>query len=810
MLKNYFRVAIRNFLRDKLFTIINLAGLAISLTCVCIILAYLNYELSFDKHYSNSPRIYRLISERTKGNDNEKSVSLPEPLATTLKKEFPEIELVTLLEKSEGQFLIHDEPMKLNTIVTNNNFLNIFNLPFIRGNREMALTEDNSIVLTEKIAHTLFPGQNPIGTYLNSKVYNGNIVPFKITGIIKDIPGNTHFKAEAIIGHMFKPEGLDWNMYAGRVQYILLKKNTSADALQKKFSSIYKKYNFPDNLRIALQPVESIHLHSNISYEPYANSSIKYIYIFLFTAILILTIACINYINLTTSRSFKRVREIGVRKVVGAERKQLIFQFTIESVLFFCTTLPVIFFLSNLLWPLFMKVVNIEAPDNYLVDKKFFIGIAGISLLTGALSGFYPAFFLSKLRPAHILKDWQKGLKLNLDIRKGLIVFQFVISVSLIIATMVIYSQLHLLNNMELGFNKNYLITLPWKLFGNKTEAFKHELKENKNIMGVTVSGWKAGDYYSSYSKIVDPGDTTKELKVASVFADYDFLKTMQVPLVRGRDFSRDFAADDFNTDSLFSVLGKKKLSNEEIQNLLSSQSVILTESTAKALQLKEPVTGQVLKYRGLRGTVIGEVKNFLGISLLQQPPLVVLTSDATTSAGYTYIRVLPGDVSGTIAFIQNTWKKFFPQDQFEFSFVDDRLKQSYDSQTRLASIFNSFALLAIIIATLGLFSLVALTVQQKTKEIGIRKVLGASVMELVRLLSKEFFDLVFIAILIASPLAWWAMHKWLEDFNYRIAIGWWIFVIAGIGCMCFTISVVAVQAAKAARANPVKSLRTE
>ncbi|HEX4372311.1 MAG TPA: FtsX-like permease family protein [Puia sp.] len=811
MLKSYFIIAIRNFVRDRTYTIINLSGLAVGLASVLLIIAYVRYELSYDKHYSNSDRVYRLVAEKNKNGVVENSVMLPQPLSNTLKNEFPEIESVTQLGAGETEFIINNDPVKLKTIDGDSSFFDVFDLPFIYGNGKTAMDENDNIVITEKVANTFFPGQNPVGKYLKSKGFRGKIISFKITGVIQNIPGNTHFTAGVIIANTPKQEALDWRGYSAVPQYVLLKKNASINSLQKKIVSIYDKYNFPKGeLKISFQAVTSIHLHSNIADEPFANSDIKYIYVFSFVAVIILLIGCINYINLTTARSLQRVREVGVRKVIGAEKKQLAFQFISESVLFFICTLPFALLIAYSLWPLFMKVVNIEATENYLLNTKFIITIICAGVITGALSGLYPALFLSSLPAAHILKGSQKGFRINMNLRRALIVFQFMISVALIISTVIIYMQLHLLNNMELGFNKNNLIALPGQNFRSSVQTFKNELKENKNVEDVTIASWHAGERYGASSSMDNPTDTTKEMDFAFVDADFDFLKTMQIPLLQGRNFSANYAADLVGMDSLFKLLGKGKLSPDERMKLFSSQSIILTEQTVKALQLKKPLAGQVLNYGALHGTVIGEAKDFLGISLLRKTPLVIIRAGADMKAGYPYVRISSQNIRQTIAFIQTKWKKFFPESSFDFSFVDERLQQSYDSETRLASMFNCFAVLAITIATLGLFSLVALTVKQKTKEIGIRKILGASVMQIVRLLSVDFFKLVLVAILIAVPVSWWCMHEWLSDFSYRITISWWIFLIAASGCLCFAIAVVVIQSRKAAAENPVKSLRTE
>ncbi|HMH33770.1 MAG TPA: FtsX-like permease family protein, partial [Puia sp.] len=743
MLKNYFRIAIRSFLKDKVNGFINLIGLAVGLCSVFMILAYVKYELSYDKQYTHSGRVYRIVS----GTSNKPiaSAHVLQPLAYRLKSDFPEIEAATFISGGENQFQINREPVKIKTISTDPNFLLIFNLPFISGDPATALISRNDIVITEKIARTFFPGKNPVGSNLFGKDFYQKTIFYKITGVIRDIPANIHFKGDIIVSNGAVTDALDWNGGNMSTEYLLLKQNSTAAGLEQKFPSFIKKHKCPYDFRLSLQPVQSIHLHGNLPDEPFLNSNIKYVYIFSLVALLILAIACINSINLTTARSLQRVREVGVRKVMGAERRQLATQFTAESVLVFLCALPPALFLSYFLWPLFAGAMNMPVSNEYLFHGRFIAGILLTCLLTGMLSGLYPAFFLSGLRPAHILKDWQRSFKLNLNIRKALIVFQFVASVSLIIATAIVYAQLHLLNTMELGFDKNYLVALPSEMLGNKAEVFKHELKKNRNVSDVTVSTWKAGEQYGSYSEMSSPADSTKAWKFVFIDADFDFLKTMRIGLLQGRDFSPAFAIDHFTMDSFFIHLAANKMSQEEITKMQSSLSIIVTEETAKTLQIKNPVVGSVLSLGGLQGTIIGEVKNFVGIVVSQESPMVIIKSGADLSYGYTYVRIEPYDISHTIEYIQSVWKKTFPDTQFEFSFVDQRLQQSYNAQTRLASIFNSFAVLAIIIAAMGLFSLVALTVQQKTKEIGIRKVLGASVGEIVRLLSGDFVKLIVL-----------------------------------------------------------------
>lgn len=806
MYKSYFIIALRNFLKDKTYALVNLIGLAIGLASVILIFAYVKYELSYDKSYSNSNRVYRLASEN---NNDEKTVMLPKPLAATLKTEFPEIEATAPLEKNSIDFLHNGEILPVRVINTNSDFFKIFNLPFLSGNPATALEAENSIVISKETAKLFFGANNPIGQDMVLKNYDGQIFSYKIMGVMHDIPANNHFKADGVIADSRDTGKLNWRFYSSAPQYILLNKNTTIDQLENKISSIYKKYDFPKNFNIQFQPVQSIHLHSNIPDEPFTNSDISYVYIFSFVALLILSIACINYVNLTTARSLKRVREVGVRKVLGAERRQLAFQFIAESLLFFLATLPVALLIAKISWPLFTKTINIEANANILFKWKNVIVVFIISIVTGVLSGLYPSVFLAKLQPVHILKDWQKSVKINLGIRKSLIVFQFVISVVLIISTIVVNKQLHFINTMQLGFNKEHLIVLPDQNMENKAAAFKNELLQNKNIKQVSIANWNVGERYMGSSSMDNPADPTKRLNFAFLSADFDFIKTMQMQIFEGRDFSAEYASDTAQIDPA-KYQAAWKVSVAEWMNVASSKSIILTENTAEAIGLKKPFAGQVLKLPVLQGTVIGVVKEFQGLSLHDKSPLVVLLAANEIKSGLTYLRINPTNISATLSFIQDKWNRFFPNSTFNFSFADERIQNLYTSERRLASLFSLFAVMAILIACSGLFSLVALSVQQRTKEIGIRKVLGASITDISALLSKDFVKLVCIAILIASPIAWLLMNKWLDDFAYRIKINTSIFIFSTVLVIGITIITVLFQAIKAAMANPVKSLRTE
>ena len=398
--------------------------MAIALASVLMITAYVKYELSFDKYYSNSDRIYRVVAEEKKDSLYEKTFMMPDALAYTLKDEFPEISAVSTISSAQSDFNINNNLINIKYLRVDSTFFHLFNLPFIYGNAKSSLTNNGSIVLTQGTAQKLFPGQDAIGKKLNYKDYNNVTEYYTVTGVIKDIPPNTHFSAEAIVASTKVQKPLDWRAFSNSgVEYIMLKKEADINALDKKIPSIYSKYHFPKNTKVIFQPVTSIHLYSHIKNEPFPTSDIKYVYIFSFVALLILFIACINYINLTTARSLQRVKEVGMRKVMGAGKRQLAFQFIAESVLFFLIALPFAFVIAWILWPLFAGILDINVGKSVLINWKFISAIFILSLIAGSFSGAYPAFFLSHLKPISILKDWQKSFIVNLNIRKTLIVF---------------------------------------------------------------------------------------------------------------------------------------------------------------------------------------------------------------------------------------------------------------------------------------------------------------------------------------------------------------------------------------------------
>jgi len=523
-------------------------------------------------------------------------------------------------------------------------------------------------------------------------------------------------------------------------------------------------------------------------------------------------IACINYINFNTTASLQRLKEIGIRKVFGAQINMLSFQFVFESVLFFFLTIPFALVLAVLVWPLFAQTLQIQVSALYLLSPGFILLLAGIALITGVLAGSYAAFFVARLRPAYILKDWKSSVATNVKLRRILVVLQFCISIALVISTVIIRKQLYLLNNMNVGYNKENLIVLPDQLFNHQALAFKSELEKRPEINSVSISSWNVGDSYGGYSMMPDPTDTTKLLEASIISADADFFKTLQLKMIAGRSFLKDNPADaaKFDTMLLDNNATGRRMSPDEIINLVSREPIIISEPMVNILHLKQPVIGTVLKYRVLYGTVIGEISNFIGTSLTRKTLPVIIKYDRDPRNGYTYLKVSGKNIRSTIEYIQTTWNKFFPTTSFDFSFVDERLQNQFSSQERMAAIFTIFSSLAIIISLAGLIGLLALTIHQKIKEISVRRVLGASLVNILGLFAKSYLPIIFLASLIATPVTWWIMYNWLQDFTYHIKLDAWLFIEIIIGCLLLVCTGIALQITRLSKIKPAKTLRLE
>ncbi|MCE7067074.1 ABC transporter permease [Dyadobacter sp. CY326] len=805
MIKNYFLIGYRNFRKGRLYSFINLSGLAVGLSSVMLIIAYIGYELSFDKHFPHSDRIYQLVMESRATDPIERTMQTPEPLGKTLAVEFFEVESSTVLYPYKSTYLVNNKPVELNYIVVNPNFFDVFDLPFIKGNKALALKDESSVVLSEQTAEKLFPNADAIGKILSRKSPQGAITYYTVTAVVQNIPANTHFTADIISSHPVTEKSLDFKGYSAIPQYVRFKPNADVAKVEARMQVALAKYKLGKNTHIQLLPVTDIHLRAGkISGSNLNLSDIRYIYILGTAALLILLIGCINYVNLTTAQALQRVKEVGIRKTLGSGRMQLAFQFIGESFLFFVFANVLAVAISILVLPVFNEMLQVNLPISSLFEFQNISLFLSIAFGAGLLSGAYPALFLSRMQPAGILKDKNGGLKINFSFRKVLIVFQFSISITLIVATIIVWQQLHLFHNRPLGFDKDHLIILPSIYLDYKPEAFKTKLLNHPNITAASLAELDLGDAIGNKSSMSDPDDSTRRLEFGFIYADMDFLETMGIKVESGRNFSNKFPSDLANYDSLYSA-STDKHSDE----LLYQKPIIITQSLAKALHLKKPVN-EVIKLGALQGTVVGVVRDFQVTTLKEASPLLVYKPRQSWYSTTTYIRVNNQNIPQSIAYIEKTWKEFFPEHIFRYSFADDNLQKLYDSENRLASTFSLFALLAIAISTLGLFSLAALIVKQRTKEIGIRKVLGASVSGIALLLSREFVILILIGALIASPLAWYGMNQWLQDFANRIDIQWTVFALAAAVALLTGTITVSIQTIRAANANPIEALKVE
>lgn len=812
MLKNYLLLALRNFRKDRGYAIINLLGLGMALAAVLLIVAYIRFELSFDRHFSNAGRTYQLLMETRWADHTQRNMNVPMPLGKTLHTEFPEVEAAATMTQGQTSIRHHNELITVKYVKATPSFFSLFNYPFKAGNAAAALANPNSIVLTETFATKLFPDQNPVGKTVSTVKAGGKENQYIVSAVIRDMPANNHFNMEAVFPEKESTEALDLNAYSAVPQYVLLKEKADVIEFNRKLTAFSKKYHAPETVNIQLLPVTDIRLHSGKIDDQVNNvSDIRFIYIYGIVALLILITASFNYINLTTARSMQRFKEVGMRKVMGAGRLQLIIQFTGESILLFCLTIPFALLLAYITWPVFCSYLQISDQIGYLLNASNFAYLAGIALLTGILAGAWPAFFLSLRPPVSLFKGINSHTRINFSLRKSLIVLQFSISALLIIATLIVQEQLHMLNNRPLGFNKDHLLILPHTGFNNRqTAAFKQTLLQQSNITAVSVSSINIGKRFGASSSMADPADTTRQLNFAFIDADFDFIQTLEATLVQGRNFSAAYPSDMINITTIFDAIGKATTREQKgrLYDQIYQLPIIISESLAKALHLKKPIDSS-LATDALQGRIIGITKDVQALTLKEVSPLVVIRG-VYHASGHVYVRIKPDHIPETIQLIRNEWKKFFPNDLFEVEFCDDRMQNIYATESRLASLFTAFALLAISISALGLFSLVALLLKQKTKEIGIRKIMGASLADISALFSKDFIRMIMLAILIASPVAWWGMNKWLQEYATRIEISCWVFVLTGAATLLIALITVNVQVVRAARANPVKSLRSE
>ena len=795
MFRNYVKVAIRNLQRHKGFTAINIMGLSIGLATCLLIAFYVTDELGYDKYNTKANNIYRADMEVKFGSNANSYAAVQSGFADEAKKDFATIEQVVRLRPA------YEQPAgfhvkKGNTVLQETSVIyadatlfKVFTLPMITGNPATALAEPNTVVLTESTAKKYFDAVNVAGQTL---VLNDTL-NFKVTGIIKDLPEQSHFNYHMFLSMETLPDNRNPNWGGGGYNtYLLLKPGANATAISKKLSSVAMEFIAPwlgknDYLKYTLTPLTSIHLHSNLQQELGHNGSIQYVYIFSAIGLFILLIACVNFMNLSTARSSNRAKEVGVRKVLGSPRKYLIAQFLTESVLvtFASTVMAIV-----MAW-LFMPLFNQVSGKQLAFTWQTFAWLVPCSLvlvvIIGFIAGSYPAFFLSRFQPVNVLKGrFSAGFKGG-SLRSFLLVFQFGISIFLIIGTMVIYNQLHYIQTTNLGYNRNQVLIIKnTERLNNQAQIFKQQIKQLPEVEDASLSGFVPTGVASKITALFPDATLTSHTSMLTEFwpVDEDYIKTMGMQLQSGRNFLPGMKTD--------------------------SSSVIINEAAAKFFGFKDPLNKTI--YRNTAGVqqfkIIGVIKDFHFKSLRENitPVVLYLAGDK----GALNVKLSTANITSLMGKIKDKWKAVAPDQQFTYSFMDAEFDAAYRAENRIGVIFVAFTFLAIVIACLGLFGLAAYAAEQRTKEIGIRKVMGADVPGLVGLLSKDFIKLVLIAIIIASPIAWYAMQQWLHDFAYRATMHWWLIAIAGMAAIIIAFATVSFQAIKAALANPVRSLRAE
>jgi len=796
MIKNYFIVAFRNLKRNKTFSIINIGGLAIGLAACWLITLYVANEMSYDNYHSKAGRIYRVAQHAIWNGGNFDFAVTPAPMGPALKNEYPEIESVVRLDVEGGATITYGEQriQAGDMLFADSTFFNIFSFHFLYGDPNTALNKPQSIVLTKTLAKKIF-GDASIA--LNKTVSLGNNFTNMVTGVVEDAPENSHFRFSGLRSLSPDP-GSSWNN-SSMYTYVLLKENASIKSLTGKLSSFFNKYMKASmgevNYHIEMQPLQSIHLHSNLGYEMSPNGNVNYITIFSLVAMLILIIASINYMNLSTARSSLRVKEIGVRKVNGSRRWQLVVMFLSESVLITLIASALAIGIINLLLPWFQQFVGKELSIWQFGGWQTVAALTAFSLLAGCLSGIYPALFLSGFKLIPSLKGQTGNHSGNLLFRQSLVVFQFVITIAMIGGSFVIWKQLQYVRTRDLGFNKDQVITFHLnREMRKQIPGIKEQLLQNPLIESVAAASNPIGnnniggrDYKFEFN-----GSISDKSKIANNFAvDEDFIPALQIKLVAGRNFSQSMPTDK---DNMVIV-------NETLVKDAGWQ-----QPAGKRLQLGTDSLGKPLMFQ-----VVGVVKDFNIYSLQHKiEPLILQLPAETNDKDNLYVRISKSNIKAALAFVTTVYKKYDPSNPFEFSFLDQNFAKRYDAEKMQGNLLLIFTVLAIVIACLGLFGLVTFTAEQRRKEIGIRKVLGSSIAGIVSLLARDLLKLVLIAIVIATPLCWLAMSRWLQDFAYRTTIAWWIFAAAGILAVMIAFITVGFKAIKAALANPVKSLRTE
>lgn len=793
MLKNYIKIAFRVLWRQKGYSFINIAGLAVGIAVCFTIFLWVQDEMSHDRFHEKSESIYRALWDGKFGDNEWVIPAIPVPVGGTLERDFPEVEHVTNMVVNSSRLIrLNDEIIReSNVLFADQNIFDVFTFHFLSGNAENALSDPNSVVLSSKTAQKYFGDENPLGQTL--ELSNGTLL--RVTAIVEPWPDQSHMQFSMIEPLNELPwveqRSDDWASAAVRT-FFVLKKGEDADIVQEKFNryveehvtgegSIYSGANYT---RFPFQPLTDIHLYSRTEFGMDGVGDIRYVILFMVIGVFILLLACINFINLTTARSARRMKEIGLRKALGSIRPQLIRQFLSESFVYVGFAVVIAVLLTELSLPLFNELSGKEMKPDYLGNPEIFFSLTGISLLVGLLSGGYPAIHLSSYIPVRALKGQLSERSDRNRFRNGLVILQFCVSIILIIGTIVVHNQLAYMQNSHLGFDKEQVIVIP----GAEALSGRHDtfIREIENTAGVvSASAVQTLPGYGFDSTLFEPEQPANYETTSLNYGlfDYNAVDVLGLDIAQGRNFSREFATD--------------------------SSAYLINQAAAEALGWDEPVGKTITIGGSTRGAVIGVVEDFHYESFHTEiQPLVI--PFMIWNPQLIAVRLAPGQIRTNIEAVGQMWNEFAPQRPFEYAFLDGNIQQWYRDEDRISKLFNIFTVLALFIAGMGLFGLAAYSAEVRIKEIGVRKVLGATAVNITGLMSKEFIRLVLVAFAIAIPLGWYAMNRWLQNFAFRIEISWRVFALAGGLALSIAIITVSYQAIKAAMMNPVQSLRSE
>ncbi|HTN35850.1 MAG TPA: ABC transporter permease [Arachidicoccus sp.] len=806
MINSQLKIVLRSLWRNRKFAALNIFGLSIGMATCLIIVFYMHHELSYDKFNTKADQIVRVIFKAEVGGQQMNEANVMPPVAKTLLSNFPEIQQATRLVQGGSPILVsgRNRFKEDDFAYVDANFFSVFTLPWLEGDLNTALMQPGTVVITKAVAQKYFGDKDPMGQIL--KLSDGQS-SFKVTGVIDKVPENSHFHFDFFASISSWPDAQSASfMTSGYYTYLVLPKDYAYQKLAAKLPGFVAKYIGPqlkegmgmsyndftkngNRIGLFLQPLTAIHLSPGLSGELSASGNLIYLYIFGAIAILVLLIACINYMNLATAGASKRAREVGIRKVFGSGKSSLIRRFMLES--FFLTMSSFILSLGIIYaaLPLLNRLSGLQLSMTDALHSWMIPILALVALFTGLLAGIYPAFFLSSYRPITVLKgDFSTGEK-SVKLRKGLVVFQFMVSIILMVCTGVVYKQLHYMSNLPLGYDKNQVLVLPetW-LLGKNQEVFRQKLLQDPRIASVSVSGYlPAGATYGNNFTVYPDKSASSLLKTLRYDIDPAYIPTMGMHVIKGRNFSKDFSTD--------------------------STAVIINETALKAFGWQKDPLDHTLTYRENNGAehsyrVIGVVRDFHFRSLHELiTPLVMVLGGG---AGTMIVKLKGAHTQDVLPDIKKTWDALGAESAMTYSFLDDRVEQTYASENRTGMLLGIFSSITILIACLGLFGLVMYSAEARTKEIGIRKVLGASVGQVMRLLSRDFIKLVLLAFIIAVPAAWLVMHTWLQSFAYSIKMGWLLFLVAGILSVLITFITICFQVVKSAKANPVQSLSSD